>query len=113
MPLAISYVETSNLTDNIDAVLEVIKHIYNTIMYAELNTKSDYCQECGYPGEIIIKLDEKTDKHYFECPSCGNTNQDKMNIARRVCGYISTNGFNEGRLEEIAERVIHLDDKEL
>lgn len=109
---AISYVETANLQDNIPAVLEVMKFIYDNIMYAELNTKSDYCQVCGYDGEILIKLDEETDKHYFECPNCGNTNQDTMNIARRVCGYISTNGFNEGRLEEIAERVIHLDDKE-
>lgn len=110
---AISYVETPNLQDNIPAVLEVMKFIYNNIMYAELNTKSDYCQVCGYDGEIAIKLDEETDKHYFECPNCGNTNESKMNIARRVCGYISTNGFNEGRLEEIAERVVHLDDKEV
>lgn len=109
---AISYVETANLQGNIPAVLELIKFIYNHIMYAELNTKSDYCQKCGYDGEILIKLDEETDKHYFECPNCGNVDQDTMNIARRVCGYISTNGFNEGRLEEIAERVVHLDDKE-
>lgn len=109
---AISYIETANLQDNIPAVEEVMKFIYNNIMYAELNTKSDYCQECGYDGEIIIK-ENNNGKHYFECPNCGNTNEDKMNIARRVCGYISTNGFNEGRLEEIAERVVHLDDKEL
>ena len=84
--MAISYVETSNLINNVSAALEVMKHIYDNIMYAELNTKSDYCQECGYDGEIIIKLNEETDKHYFECPNCGNTNQDTMNIARRVCG---------------------------
>ena len=108
---AISYVETANLQNNIPAILEVLKFIYNNIMYAELNTKSDYCQICGYDGEIEIKLDPDTDKHYFECPNCGNRNQEKMNIARRVCGYISTNGFNEGRLEEIAERIVHLDDK--
>lgn len=109
---AISYIETTNLQDNIPAVEEVMKFIYNNIMYAELNTKSDYCQICGYDGEIIIKEDDNN-KHYFECPNCGNTNEEKMNIARRVCGYISTNGFNEGRLEEIAERVVHLDDKEI
>lgn len=109
---AISYVETPNLQDNIPAVEAVMKFIYDNIMYAELNCKSDYCQVCGYDGEIFIKENEKS-QHYFECPKCGNTNEDTMNIARRVCGYISTNGFNEGRLEEIAERVIHLDDKEL
>ena len=110
--MAISYVETPNLQDNIPAVEAVMKFIYDNIMYAELNCKSDYCQVCGYDGEIVIKEDDQH-KHYFECPHCGNTNEDTMNIARRVCGYISTNGFNEGRLEEIAERVIHLDDKEL
>lgn len=108
---AISYVETCNLQDNIEAVEAVMQFIYEHIMYAELNCKSDYCQDCGYDGEIIIKEDENG-KHYFECPNCGNTNEENMNIARRVCGYISTNGFNEGRLEEIANRVVHLDDKE-
>ena len=109
---AISYVETSNLQDNIPAVEEVMKFIYNNIMYAELNCKSDYCQVCGYDGEIAIKVNDEG-KHYLQCPQCGNTDESKMNVARRVCGYISTNGFNEGRLDEIANRVIHLDDKEL
>ena len=109
---AISYVETPNLQDNIPAVEEVMKFIYDNIMYAELNCKSDYCQVCGYDGEIIIKVNDEG-KHYLECPQCGNTDESKMNVARRVCGYISTNGFNEGRLDEIANRVIHLDDKEL
>ena len=109
---AISYVETPNLQDNIPAVEEVMKFIYDNIMYAELNCKSDYCQVCGYDGEIVIKIDGEG-KHYLECPQCGNTDESKMNVARRVCGYISTNGFNEGRLDEIANRVIHLDDKEL
>lgn len=109
---AISYIETPNLQNNIPAVLTVMKFIYNNIMYAELNCKSDYCQECGYDGEIIIK-EENAHSHYFECPNCGNRDEDKMNIARRVCGYISTNGFNEGRLQDIANRICHLDDKEV
>lgn len=109
---AISYVETPNLQDNIPAVEEVMKFIYDNIMYAELNCKSDYCQVCGYDGEIVIKVNDEG-KHYLQCPQCGNTDESKMNVARRVCGYISTNGFNEGRLDEIANRVIHLDDKEL
>lgn len=109
---AISYVETPNLQDNIPAVEEVMKFIYDNIMYAELNCKSDYCQVCGYDGEIVIKVNDEG-KHYLQCPQCGNTDESKMNVARRVCGYISTNGFNEGRLDEIAHRVIHLDDKEL
>lgn len=109
---AISYIETCNLQNNIEAVETVMQFIYEHIMYAELNCKSDYCQKCGYDGEIIIKENEDN-KHYFECPNCGNIDEDSMNIARRVCGYISTNGFNEGRLEEIANRVCHLDDKVL
>jgi ribonucleoside-triphosphate reductase len=109
---AISYIETPNLQDNILAVEQVIEFIYDNIMYAELNTKSDYCQICGYDGEIVIKEDVDG-KHYFECPQCGNKDEDRMNIARRVCGYISTNGFNEGRLQDIANRVLHLDDKEV
>lgn len=109
---AISYVETPNLQDNIPAVEEVMKFIYDNIMYAELNCKSDYCQVCGYDGEIVIKVSDEG-KHYLQCPQCGNIDESKMNVARRVCGYISTNGFNEGRLDEIANRVIHLDDKEL
>lgn len=107
---AISYIETSNLQGNIPAVLEVIKFIYDNIMYAELNTKSDYCQVCGYDGEVLLKYDEKNHKHYYECPNCGNKDTSKMNIARRVCGYISTTVPNEGRLDEIAHRYVHLDD---
>ena len=106
---AISYGETSNLQNNIPAVLEVIKFIYNHIMYAELNTKSDYCQKCGYNGEIVIKEQDKH-HHYFECPNCGNMDEDSMNIARRVCGYISTNGMNEGRMQDVFNRFVHIDD---
>ena len=104
---AISYVEVPNLQNNIPAVMAVITHIYNTIMYAELNTKSDYCQVCGYEGEILIKKDENG-KLIWECPNCGNHDHDKMNVARRVCGYISTNDFNQGRMAEVKERVLHL-----
>jgi ribonucleoside-triphosphate reductase len=103
---AISYVEVPNMSDNIEAVLAVIEFIYENIMYAELNTKSDYCQECGYDGEILIV--EVDGKLIWECPKCGNRDNDKMNIARRVCGYISTNDFNQGRKQEIKERVLHL-----
>ena len=104
---AISYVETANLTNNLDAVMEVIKYIYDNIMYAELNTKSDYCQACGYTGEIL--LDEKLE---WYCPNCGNRDHDKLNVARRTCGYIGTNFWNKGRTQEIKERVVHLDNKE-
>jgi ribonucleoside-triphosphate reductase len=104
---AISYVETPNLTNNLDVVMELIKFIYDNIMYAELNTKSDYCQCCGYDGEIPIVEDENY-KLFFKCPVCGNQDRTKMNIARRVCGYISTNEFNQGRTQEIKERVLHL-----
>lgn len=104
---AISYVEVPNLTGNLPAVLSVISFIYDNIMYAELNTKSDYCQVCGYAGEIQIAEDENG-KHIWRCPQCGNTNHDKMNIARRVCGYIGVNDFNQGRLAEIKERKLHL-----
>lgn len=105
---AISYIECSDLTNNIDAVLEVINFIYNNIMYAELNTKSDYCQVCGYDGEIkIIDKDGKLD---WQCPNCGNTDHSKMNVARRTCGYIGTNFFNQGRTDEIRNRYVHLDD---
>ena len=104
---AISYVEVPNLTGNVDAVLSVIKYIYDNIMYAELNTKSDYCQVCGYDGEIEIITNEHG-KHIWHCPQCGNTDHNKMNVARRTCGYIGTNDFNQGRLEEIKERVLHL-----
>ena len=103
----ISYVEIPNMQNNIKAVLGIIKYIYDTIMYAELNTKSDYCQECGFSGEIQIKGD--TGHLYWECPNCGNTNQDTMNVCRRTCGYLGTNFFNQGRTEEIKDRVLHLD----
>ena len=104
---AISYVETPNMERNLDAVLEVIKFIYDNIMYAELNTKSDYCQECGYSGEIEI-IEDENKKLIWKCPNCGNTDFSKMNVARRVCGYISTNDMNQGRMDEIVNRVIHL-----
>lgn len=105
---AISYTEVPNMQNNISAVLSVIKYIYDNIMYAELNTKSDYCQVCGFDGEIQIVKDENTGKLIWKCPKCGNTNQDKMNVARRTCGYIGTNFWNEGRTQEIKERVLHL-----
>ena len=104
---AISYVEVPNMENNIDAVLEVMKFIYDNIMYAELNTKSDYCQECGYTGQIQIVKD-KHGKLIWECPNCGNTDQNKMNVARRTCGYIGTQFWNQGRTQEIKERVMHL-----
>ena len=104
---AISYIETPNLTNNLDAVLEVIKFIYDNIMYAELNTKSDYCHECGYDGEILID-----DNLEWYCPNCGNRNHDKLSVARRTCGYIGTNFWNKGRTQEIKERIIHIDNKD-
>lgn len=104
---AISYIETPNLTNNLDAVMEVIKFIYDNIMYAELNTKSDYCQACGYEGEIMLD-----DKLEWYCPECGNRDHDKLNVARRTCGYIGTNFWNKGRTQEIKERVIHIDNKD-
>ena len=104
---AISYVEVPNMQDNIDAVLAVMKYIYENIMYAELNTKSDYCQVCGYTGEIQIVTD-KDGKLVWECPSCGNRDQNKMDVARRTCGYIGTQFWNQGRTQEIKERVLHL-----
>ncbi len=104
---AISYVEVPNMQDNIEAVLQVMKYIYDNIMYAELNTKSDYCQECGYDGEILIKKDDDG-KLVWECPKCGNRDQNKMNVARRTCGYIGTQYWNQGRTQEIQERVLHL-----
>ena len=107
---AISYIESSNMNDNIPALLEVIKFIYENIMYAEINTKSDYCQVCGYDGEIqIIK---ENDELIWKCPNCKNRDQDKMNIARRTCGYIGSHYWNQGRTQEIAERFVHLDDHE-
>ena len=104
---AISYVETPNLQDNIDAVLEVIKFIYDNIMYAELNTKSDYCQKCGYTGEILID-----DNLEWYCPNCGNRDHNSLNVARRTCGYIGSNFWNKGRTQEIKERVLHIDNKD-
>lgn len=104
---AISYVEVPNMQNNIPAVLKVMEYIYNNIMYAELNTKSDYCQCCGFDGEIQIQENEHK-KLLWTCPSCGNQDHAKMNIARRVCGYISTNDMNQGRIQEIKERVLHL-----
>ena len=103
---AISYVEAPNLQNNLDAVIEVIKFIYDNIMYAELNTKSDYCQECGYSGEILID-----DNLEWYCPNCGNRDHNKLNVARRTCGYIGTNFWNKGRTQEIKERVLHIDNK--
>ena len=105
---AISYIETADLTNNIDSVLEVIKFIYDNIMYAELNTKSDYCQKCGYDGEILID-----DNLEWYCPNCGNRDHRTLNVARRTCGYIGANFWNKGRTQEIKERVIHLDNKDL
>ena len=104
---AISYVEVPNMQNNLDAVLTVMQYIYENIMYAELNTKSDYCQKCGYTGEIQIVTD-KHGKLVWECPNCGNHDQDKMNVARRTCGYIGTQFWNQGRTQEIKERVLHL-----
>lgn len=104
---AISYIETSNLSGNLDAVMEVIKFIYDNIMYAELNTKLDYCHECGYTGEILIGEDLE-----WYCPNCGNKDHDKLNVARRTCGYIGSNFWNKGRTQEIKERVVHLDNKD-
>ncbi len=103
---AISYVEVPNMQQNIPAVLALLKHIYHTILYAELNTKSDYCQECGYDGEI--KIVEHDGKLVWHCPNCGNEDQSKMNVARRTCGYIGTQFWNQGRTQEIKDRVLHL-----
>ncbi len=104
---AISYVETPNLQNNLDAVIEVIKFIYDNIMYAELNTKSDYCQKCGYDGEILIDDDLE-----WYCPNCGNRDHSTLNVARRTCGYIGSNFWNKGRTQEIKERVLHIDNKD-
>lgn len=104
---AVSYVETPNLQNNLDVVLQVIRFIYDNIMYAELNTKSDYCQKCGYTGEILI--DENLE---WYCPNCGNRDHNTLNVARRTCGYIGTNFWNKGRTQEIKERVLHLDNKD-
>ncbi|MCD7982462.1 MAG: anaerobic ribonucleoside-triphosphate reductase [Clostridiales bacterium] len=103
---AISYVEVPNLQNNLEAVLSVIQYIYDNIMYAELNTKSDFCQKCGFDGEILIK--EEDGKLFWECPNCGNRDQNTLNVARRTCGYIGTQFWNQGRTQEIKERVLHL-----
>ena len=107
---AISYIECADLTNNIESVLEVIRFIYDNIMYAELNTKSDYCHACGYDGEI--KIIDENGELIWECPNCGNRDQNQMNVSRRTCGYIGTNFWNQGRTEEIAERYVHLDNHE-
>lgn len=104
---AISYVEVPNMQNNIEAVISIMQHIYDNILYAELNTKSDYCQECGFDGEIKIVSDEDG-KLIWECPCCGNRDQETMNVARRTCGYIGTQFWNQGRTQEIKERVLHL-----
>lgn len=104
---AISYIEVPNMKDNLPAVLSVIQYIYENIMYAELNTKSDYCQVCGYSGEIQI-VEDDDGKLVWECPCCHNRDQNKMNVARRTCGYIGTQYWNQGRTQEIKERVLHL-----
>ena len=105
---AISYIECANLTHNIPIILQVIQFIYDNIMYAELNIKSDYCQKCGYNGEI--KIIDENGELIWECPNCGNRDHHTMNVTRRTCGYIGTNFWNQGRTEEIAERYVHLDD---
>jgi len=104
---AISYVEVPNMQNNLDAVLDVMKFIYDHIIYAELNTKSDYCQDCGFDGEIEIR-DDGHGKLVWTCPQCGNQDQNKMNVARRTCGYIGTQFWNQGRTQEIRDRVLHL-----
>lgn len=103
---AISYIEVPNMQNNIPAVLTVIRYIYDTILYAELNTKCDYCQVCGFDGEIQIVDDG--DKLVWECPNCGNRDENKMNVVRRTCGYLGSNYFNQGRTQEIKDRVLHL-----
>lgn len=108
---AISYVECADLTQNTDVVIEIMKFIYEHIMYAELNTKSDYCQVCGYSGEI--KIIDENGELIWECPNCGNRNKDKMNVPRRTCGYIGINFWNQGRTEEIKERYVHVDDHDM
>lgn len=105
---AISYVEVPNMQNNLDAVISIMQYIYDNIMYAELNTKSDFCEVCGFDGEIQIKEDEKSGKLVWECPNCGNRDQNKMSVARRTCGYIGTQFWNQGRTQEIKDRVLHI-----
>lgn len=107
---AVSYVEVGDLTQNVEVALQIIKFIYENIMYAELNTKSDYCMDCGYDGEI--KIIKENDELIWECPNCGNRNHDTLNVARRTCGYIGLQFWNEGRTQEIDERVLHIDNQE-
>ena len=109
---AISYVEIPNMNDNLDVVVQLIQFIYENIMYAELNSKSDYCMACGYDKEISI-ITDASGKLVWECPACGNRDQNMMSVARRTCGYIGTNFWNQGRTQEIKERVLHVDDMEL
>ena len=104
---AISYVEVPNMQDNLPAVITLIQYIYDNIMYAELNTKSDYCENCGYDGEIQI-IEDENGKLIWECPNCGNRDKDRLNVARRTCGYIGTQWWNQGRTQEIRDRVLHL-----
>lgn len=108
---AISYAEACDLTNNLDALMEVVKYIYEKMVYAEINTKSDYCQLCGYDGEIKI-IDEEGELKW-ECPNCGNKDKNTMNVARRTCGYIGNNFWNQGRTQEIKERYVHLDNHEI
>ena len=105
---AISYVEVPNMQNNLEAVISIMQYIYENIMYAELNTKSDYCEACGFDGEIQIKEDEASGKLIWECPNCGNRDQNKMSVARRTCGYIGTQFWNQGRTQEIQDRVLHI-----
>jgi ribonucleoside-triphosphate reductase len=105
---AISYVEVPNMQNNLEAVISIMQYIYDNIMYAELNTKSDYCEVCGFDGEIQIKEDENSGKLIWECPNCGNRDQNKMSVARRTCGYIGTQFWNQGRTQEIQDRVLHI-----
>ena len=105
---AISYIECADVSKHAPAELEVLEYIYDNIMYAELNTKSDYCQACGYNGEI--KIIDKNGELTWECPQCGNRDKDTLNVARRTCGYIGSNFWNQGRTQEIKERYVHLDD---
>ena len=106
----ISYCEAADMTKNIPALLGVIKFIYDTTMYAEINTKSDYCQKCGYDGEIKIVVEDG--RYEWKCPNCGNMDKDTLNVARRSCGFIGTNFWNQGRTQEIKERYVHLDNHE-
>ena len=106
---AISYVEVPDMQNNIEAILAIMSFMYDNIMYAEINSKSDYCQVCGFNGEIQIVNDEKNqNKLFWECPCCGNRDESKLNVARRTCGYIGTQFWNQGRTQEIKDRVLHV-----